>query len=274
MKKWMTLFKNLMSKILAEMKVWRRSVWRFDVKDPCWNEDMKESVWKNDVKVSKILAEMKIWRKCLARACLPDLRWEILSQLVAQTPNTDSPRSASSHYLCHHCHHLSLLKLSVSSLSCYQQTHTITIVIIWVSLVAQLEYHLYFKIQGTDKYSKVKSYLGPGHLCHLLLLLKVEKSKEVGDPRVGRDVRLPPEVSISKWWLQSFSFNLAFSQHRCKIESLCFVFTFYYWTPIPWWRWLPVHSCTWTGPQGRAPQSPAMISMTFFLPQLPAANCF
>ena len=133
MKKWMTLFKNLMSKILAEMKVWRRSVWRFDVKDPCWNEDMKESVWKNDVKVSKILAEMKIWwkvfenlisklfaemkiwRKCLARACLPVLRWEILSQLVAQTPNTDSPGSANSHYHCHHCHHLSILKLSVSS---------------------------------------------------------------------------------------------------------------------------------------------------------------
>ena len=121
---------------------------------------------------------------------------------MAQTPNTDSPRSASSHYLCHHCHHLSLLKLSVSSLSCYQQTHTITIVIIWVSLVAQLEYHLYFKIQGTDKYSKVKSYLGPGHLCHLLLLLKVEKAKEVGDPRVGGDVRLAAEFPISERWLK------------------------------------------------------------------------
>ena len=181
MKKWMTLFKNLMSKILAEMKIRRK-------------------VFEN--LISKLFAEMKIWRKCLARACLPDLRWEILSQLVAQTPNTDSPRSASSHYLCHHCHHLSLLKLSVSSLSCYQQTHTITIVIIWVSLVAQLEYHLYFKIQGTDKYSKVKSYLGPGHLCHLLLLLKVEKAKEIGDPRVGGDVRLAAEFPISKRWLK------------------------------------------------------------------------
>ena len=45
-------------------------------------------------------------------------------------------------------------------------------------------------------------HLGPGHLCHLLLFLKVKESKEVGDPRIGRDVRLPTKVSVSKGWLQ------------------------------------------------------------------------
>ena len=34
-------------------------------------------------------------------------------------------------------------------------------------------------------------HLSPGHLSHLLLLLKVEEAKEVGDPRIGRDVGLP-----------------------------------------------------------------------------------
>ena len=110
-------------------------------------------------------------------------------------PEYRFPGSANSHY---HCHHLSILTLSVSSLSCYQQTLTITIVIIWSRLVAQL----YFNIQGTDKYNIEMCYLGPGHLCHLLLLLKVEKAKEVGDPRVGRDVRLAAEFPVSKRWLK------------------------------------------------------------------------
>ena len=189
MKIWMKVFENLMSKILAEMKIWRK------VFENLMSKILAEmKIWMKVFEnlMSKILAEMKIWRKCLARAraCLPDPRWEILSQLVAQTPNTDSLGSANSHYHCHHCHHLSILTLSVSSLSSYQQTHTITIVIIWSSLVAQLMYHLYFNIQGTDKYCIEMCYLSPGHLCHLLLLLKVEKAKEVGDPRVGRDVWL------------------------------------------------------------------------------------
>ena len=181
MKIWRRVFEKLMSRILAEMKIWWKVL-----------ENLMSKILAEILLPSFILAEMKIWRKCLARAraCLPDPRWEILSQLVAQTPNTDSPGSANSHYHCHHCHHLSILTLSVSSLSSYQQTHTITIVIIWSSLVAQLMYHLYFNIQGTDKYCIEMCYLSPGHLCHLLLLLKVEKAKEVGDPRVGRDVWL------------------------------------------------------------------------------------
>ena len=52
-------------------------------------------------------------------------------------------------------------------------------------------------------------HLGPGHLCHLLLLLKVKQPKEVGDPRVARDVRLPAQVSVSKGGLQIYSSNFA-----------------------------------------------------------------
>ena len=205
MKIWRRGFEKLVSKILAEMKIWWKVL-----------ENLMSKILAEILLPSFILAEMKIWRKCLARACLPDPRWEILSQLVAQTPNTDSPGSANSHYHCHHCHHLSILTLSVSSLSSYQQTHTITIVIIWSSLVAQLMYHLYFNIQGTDKYCIEMCYLSPGHLCHLLLLLKVEKAKEVGDPRVGRDVRLAAEFPVSKRWLKiTINFLLGWMNVRC-----------------------------------------------------------
>ena len=136
----------------------------------------------------------------LRGACLPaglGGSGEILSQPVPadRGPNTDSLWSPNS--LHHHHRHYTYFLLS----------------------------HNFKQFLSKFFSNPFFDHLGPGHLCHLLLLLEVQESEEIGDPRVRRDVRLPSKVSVSKGWLQINFLQILLQSYieRLVLNWLCMI---------------------------------------------------